>query len=154
MKLLCTALPAHRNQSSGDAVLFSRWAKKKSTTDRIWSVVDFWRTKKSLFFQAGLLTCGSSLACAFPTPGFPKCQWRNADLVPAYSAGPTLRIHTVFPFHLVPVKNAAPGRLSFVVHLCTQSTGKCKEGSKDVRLFLYEFKNIIQMNADAPRGDY
>jgi hypothetical protein len=36
-----------------------------------------------------------------------------ADLVPAYSAGPTLRIYTVFPFHRA-LTGTAPGRRDFV----------------------------------------
>jgi len=51
----------------------------------------------SLGCRAGLLTCRSSRVRRLPAP---LCrQWPRAVPVPAYSAGPTLRIFTVFPFH-------------------------------------------------------
>jgi len=53
--------------------------------------------KKVFFSQAGLLTCGSSSDCTFPFKNLNSGFF--AVVVPAYSAGPTLRIYTVFPFH-------------------------------------------------------
>jgi hypothetical protein len=55
---------------------------------------------KVFIFQAGLLTYGSLSGCTFPFPtALPAWQqWHTAAIVPAYSAGPTLRIYTAFPF--------------------------------------------------------
>jgi len=43
----------------------------------------------------------SSDSQIIPVPRLPAClrQWRFTSPAPAYSAGPTLRIFTVFPFH-------------------------------------------------------
>ncbi len=85
---------------------------KKKVRHRPWTVYDgLLRTKKPFIPQAGLLTCGSASVYAFPGTDFLGSQWQHVDLVPAYSAGPTLRILTVFPFHHVAIAIAAPGRL-------------------------------------------
>ena len=58
---------------------------------------DFNWTGKSLFSQAGLLTYGSTFDRAFP-PWIQAVAY-STIVVPANSAGPTLRIFTAFPFH-------------------------------------------------------
>jgi hypothetical protein len=70
---------------------------------------------------------------------------QQAVVVPAYSAGPTLRICTVFPFHHRALQAAAPGRyvcttLAMIPKSDAKVNGCCRipnMGNDDVAKMLY-----------------
>jgi len=75
--------------------------QKKSPQESLKPSYGLFLDYKVFIFQAGLLTYGSFFGYTFPFPTVLPAwkQWHTVAIVPAYSAGPTLRICTVFPFH-------------------------------------------------------
>ena len=92
-------------------VLISRWAKKKSVMEVEGSMTDFCGLKSRYSSRQVFWLTDHPRSAPSRLSGHPDGQWHTADLVPAYSAGPTLRIYTVFPFHHDLVQNATPGRV-------------------------------------------
>jgi len=76
------------------------FGQKKSSQRSMNSSANFcWTTKSMSFWQVFWLTDQPPATPSRSLQNWAVKQWFIAAFVPAYSAGPTLRNLTVFPFH-------------------------------------------------------